>query len=147
MYTRVMCYLPRTNTNLPHWTTFTMFIVIWNGQFNRKAMWYCIQFFNCYSFDPCPKWREKFDPIASWPCYNTMLEPCLNLQKNCLKQTPLCETLGFILLWRLYFSLNSGKKRYQSLWLRNNFCLKVVACLQNKSDAVLPVDIVYGFQF
>lgn len=46
-------------------------------------------FFNYYSFDPCPKWREKFDPIASWLCYNTMLKPCLNLQKNYLKQTPL----------------------------------------------------------
>lgn len=108
----------------------------WSIQWKSYVVLHTI--FNYYSFDPCPKWREKFDPIASWLCYNTMLEPCLNLQKNCLKQTP---------LWRLYFSLNSGKKRYQSLWLRNNFCLKVVACLQNKSDAVLPVDIVYGFQF
>lgn len=56
-------------------------------------------------------------------------------------------------LWDSFFFegytivLTWAKKSYQSLWLRNNFCLKVVACLQNKSDAVLPVDIVYGFQF
>lgn len=63
------------------------------------------------------------------------------------------EANSSVKLWDSFFFegytlvLTWAKKSYQSLWIRNNFCLKVVACLQNKSDAVLPVDIVYGFQF